>query len=104
MHLLYTPQTQPSLSRLIVRTLSAPIYLSNSPGIFGHCAILIWGIETWLGGFLEDQPVTFIGEHMPIPLASSDPPPSPIQASLLCLDPSCLTTFDSIPQLLAPPA
>ncbi len=32
-----------SYSRLIVRTLSAPIYLSNSPGVFGHRAILIWG-------------------------------------------------------------
>ncbi len=35
MHLLYTPQAQLSLSCHIVRTLSAPIYLSNSPGVFG---------------------------------------------------------------------
>ncbi len=47
MHLMYTPQTQLSLSCLIVCTLSTPIYLSNSPGVFGHRAILIWGgIET----------------------------------------------------------
>ncbi len=32
-----------SLSCLIVRTLSAPIYLSNPPGVFGHRAILLWG-------------------------------------------------------------
>ncbi len=31
-----------SFSCLIVRTLSAPIYLSNSPGVFAHRAILIW--------------------------------------------------------------
>ncbi len=31
------------LSRLIVRTLSAPIDLSNSPGVFGHRAILTLG-------------------------------------------------------------
>ncbi len=32
-----------SLSCLIVRTLSAPIYLSNSPGVFCHRAILTMG-------------------------------------------------------------
>ncbi len=32
-----------SFCRLIVCTLSAPIYLSNSPGIFGHPAILTMG-------------------------------------------------------------
>ncbi len=47
-----------SLSCLIVRTLSAPIYLSNSPGVFGHRAILIWGDRDIAGGFLEEQPDT----------------------------------------------
>ncbi len=46
-----------SLSCLIVHTLSAPIYLSNSPGVFGHRAILIWGIETWLGFFSKNYPI-----------------------------------------------
>ncbi len=32
-----------SLSCLIVRTLSALIYPSNSPAVFGHRAILLWG-------------------------------------------------------------
>ncbi len=51
MHLLYTPQTYNYLRCLIVRTLSAPIYLSNSTDVFGHRAILMWGIEAWLGIF-----------------------------------------------------
>ncbi len=38
----HTTHTQLSF-RLIVRTLSAPIYLSNSPGAFGHRAILTMG-------------------------------------------------------------
>ncbi len=38
---------------------------------------------------------------MPIPLASSDPPPSPFQPSLLCLDPPYLTPFTSVLHLLA---
>ncbi len=39
-----------AFSSLIVGTLSAPIYLSNSPGIFGHRAILtMGGIGPWLG-------------------------------------------------------
>ncbi len=39
-----------SLSCLIVRTLSAPIYFSNPPGVFGHRAILtMGGIGPWLG-------------------------------------------------------
>ncbi len=85
--------------------------LSSSPGVFGHRAILIWGGDrgmAWV--FLEEQPVTVIGDHMPTPLASSDPPPPPPlppplinQPSLLCLDPPCLTVFDSILNLLAPP-
>ncbi len=32
-----------SCSRLIVRTLPAPIHFSNSPGAFGHRSILTWG-------------------------------------------------------------
>ncbi len=48
-----------TLSCLIVRTPSAPIHLSNSPGVFGHRAILIWGDRDMIGGFLEEQPVTF---------------------------------------------
>ncbi len=32
-----------SLAFLIVRTLSALIYPSNSPAVFGHRAILLWG-------------------------------------------------------------
>ncbi len=44
MHLLYTLHTHTTtLSCLIERTLSAPIFLSNSPDVLGHCAILIWG-------------------------------------------------------------
>ncbi len=50
MHLLYKSQTQLSF-RLIVRTLSAKIYLSNSPGVFGHRAILIWRGRDMAGGF-----------------------------------------------------
>ncbi len=42
-------KTHDSLSRLIERTSSAPIHLSNSTVVFGHCAILIWGIEARLG-------------------------------------------------------
>ncbi len=38
---------------------------------------------------------------MPTPLASSDPPPLPIQASLLCLDPLSLTSFTSVLHFLA---
>ncbi len=46
-----------SLSCLIVRTLSALIYLSYSPGVFGHRVILLWGggIEAWLGGFVLEH-------------------------------------------------
>ncbi len=40
-----------SYSHLIVRTLCAPIYLSNSPGVFGHCAILILGGSSHGWGF-----------------------------------------------------
>ncbi len=54
MHLLYTSQTK-TLSCLIVRTRYAPIYLSNSPGVFGNRAILIWGIEAWLGIFSKNK-------------------------------------------------
>ncbi len=39
-----------SISCLIVRTLSAPIYLSYSQGVFGHRAI-----RTVAGGFLIEQ-------------------------------------------------
>ncbi len=55
MHLLYTLQTQLSLSCLIVRTLSAPIFLSNSSDVFDHRAILIWGDRDMAGGFLLEQ-------------------------------------------------
>ncbi len=51
--------TNTTLSCLVVRTLSVPIYLSNSPGVFGYRAILIWGDRDMAGGFLEEQPVTF---------------------------------------------
>ncbi len=44
-----------SLSNPIVRTPSAPIHFSNSTGVFGHRAILIWGIEAWLGGFSKNN-------------------------------------------------
>ncbi len=45
-----------SFSCLIVRTLSAPIYLSNSPSVFGHRAILTMrGDRTVAGGFLIEQ-------------------------------------------------
>ncbi len=43
------------LSWVIVRTLSAPIYLSNSPGVFGHRAILTMGDRTVAGVFLIEQ-------------------------------------------------
>ncbi len=39
------------LSRLIVRTLSAPIRFSNSSGVFGYRAILILGDRDMAGGF-----------------------------------------------------
>ncbi len=61
MHPLYTPQTQLSLPCLIMRTLSAPIYLSNSPGVFGHPGILVWENRDMAGGFLEEKPVTLQG-------------------------------------------
>ncbi len=38
-------------SSLIVRTLSAPMHLSFSPGVFGHRAILMWGDRGMAGGF-----------------------------------------------------
>ncbi len=38
-----THHTDDSYSRLIVRTLSAPIHFPNSTGVFGHYVILIWG-------------------------------------------------------------
>ncbi len=41
-----------SYSRPIVRTLSAPIYFSYSPGAFGHRAILTWGDRDMAGSFL----------------------------------------------------
>ncbi len=44
-----------SLPCLIVRTLSAPIYLSKSPGVIGHRAILTMGDRTVAGGFLDKQ-------------------------------------------------
>ncbi len=50
-----THHTHNSISCLIVRTLSAPIYLSNSPGVFGHRAILTMGDRTVTGGFLIEQ-------------------------------------------------
>ncbi len=54
-----THHKQNAYSRLIVRTLSAPIHLSNPTGVVGHRAILIWGDRDMAGGFLEDQPATF---------------------------------------------
>ncbi len=47
-----------SLSCLIVHTLSTPIYLPNSPSVFGHRAILMWGDRGMAGFFFEEQPVT----------------------------------------------
>ncbi len=47
-----------SLSCLVMRTLSAPIYLTNSPAVFGQSAILIWGDRDMAGGFHEEQPDT----------------------------------------------
>ncbi len=40
-----------------MRTLSAPIYFSNPPGVFGHRAILTMGGggRTVAGGFLIEQ-------------------------------------------------
>ncbi len=49
----YTHHKHNFLSCLIVRTLSAPICLSNSPGVFGHRAILICGDRDMAGGCLE---------------------------------------------------
>ncbi len=48
-----------SYARLIVRTLSVPIYLSSSPVLFGHRAILMWGDRDMAGGIPDEQPVTF---------------------------------------------
>ncbi len=71
MHLLYTPHTQLSF-RLIVRTLSAPIYLSYSKGVFGHRAIQTkGGIGPGLrGGCLIEQTDMF--QNLP-PLSPSFP-------------------------------
>ncbi len=45
-----THHTHNALSCFIVRTLSAPIQFPNSPGVFGHRAILtMGGIGPWLG-------------------------------------------------------
>ncbi len=83
--------------------LCANIPFSLTRHLWSSCHLDLGGSrQCW--GFLEEQTLTFIGEHVPTPLASSDPPPSPIQASLLCLDPPCLTAFDYILHLLAPPA
>ncbi len=46
--------THNSNSCLIVRTLSTPIYLSYSPGVFGHRTILIWGDRNKAGGFVKE--------------------------------------------------
>ncbi len=61
---------------------------------------------------MKDKQIRYIGEHIPTPLASSDPPPSPLQSSLLwpdafdsthhLLHPPCLTPADSILYLLGP--
>ncbi len=50
-----THHTYNSLSCLFVRTLSAPMHLSNTLGAFGHRAILIWGIDTWPGAFSKNK-------------------------------------------------
>ncbi len=47
--------TTTQLPRLIERTLSAPIYVSNSTGVFGHRAILMWGDRGMTGGFIIEQ-------------------------------------------------
>ncbi len=46
-------------SRIIVRMLSALIQLSNSTGVFGHRAILIWGYRGMAGGFSLRTSATF---------------------------------------------
>ncbi len=51
---LFTLSTLP-ISRLIVRTLSAPMYFFNSTGVFGHRALVFWGGQGVAGGFLEEQ-------------------------------------------------
>ncbi len=48
-----------SFSCLVLCTLSAPIYLTYSPGVFGHRANVIWGTETWLGGFSKNNLMLF---------------------------------------------
>ncbi len=61
-----THHTHNSLSCLIVRTLSAPVYLSYSPGVFGHRAILTmggsdrgWGFPHRWNRFVSDPSVIF---------------------------------------------
>ncbi len=49
-----THHTHNSNSCLIVRMLSTPIYLSNSPGVSGHRTILIWGDRNKAGGFVKE--------------------------------------------------
>ncbi len=51
MHLLYTPQTRLSLPSYRAHAIHFP----NSTGIFGYRAILIGGIETWLGVFSKNN-------------------------------------------------
>ncbi len=55
-------------SCLIVRTLSAPIHLSNSPGVFGHRAILMWGYRGMARVFSKNNllPSQFLAHHAAI--------------------------------------
>ncbi len=54
-----------SLSCSIERTLSALIQFPNSPGVFGHRAILLWGgIEAWLGVFFKNKRYPLVHSSM----------------------------------------
>ncbi len=69
----HTTSTILSPVLLCARSLRKYTFLNSIGVSTSHRAILIWGDRGMAGGFLEEQPVTFVGEHMPTPLASSDP-------------------------------
>ncbi len=57
-----THHTHNFYSRLIERTSFAIIQFPNSTAVLGHRAILIWGVEAWLGVFSKNNllPLGFI--------------------------------------------
>ncbi len=56
-----------TLPCFFVRTLSAPIHFPNSPAVFGHRAILLWGggVEAWLGVFFKNKRYPLVPLRLP---------------------------------------